>query len=110
MKKRLLVIVVAIVAHAGYVQYYPRLSEASAAEATQSDSVLARAFTNHLSNIQVQGQGLVIKVLPDDNDGSRHQRFIVRLGSGQTILIAHNIDLAPRISSLSEGDAVSFKG
>ena len=55
-------------------------------------------------------QGLVSKVLSDDNDGIRHQRFIIRLSSGQTILIAHNIDLAPRISSLSERDTVSFKG
>ncbi|MBA2590746.1 MAG: DUF3465 domain-containing protein, partial [Gammaproteobacteria bacterium] len=33
-----------------------------------------------------------------------------RLSSGQTILIAHNIDLAPRVSSLNEGDVVSFSG
>lgn len=50
------------------------------------------------------------RVLPDDNDGSRHQRFIVRLDSGQTILIAHNIDIAPRIASLNAGDAVDFNG
>ncbi len=110
MKKLLLVIVVAISAYAGYVQYHSRLLESPAVETAQSDSVLASAFENHASSIQVQGQGLVSKVLPDDNDGSRHQRFIIRLDSGQTILIAHNIDLAPRVSSLGEGDAVSFKG
>ena len=53
---------------------------------------------------------MVIRLLPDDNDGSRHQRFIVRLGSGQTILIAHNISLAPRIQSLTAGDVVEFNG
>ncbi len=30
--------------------------------------------------------------------------------SGQTILIAHNIDLAPRINSVSKGDSVEFYG
>ena len=49
-------------------------------------------------------------ILSDDNDGSRHQRFILRLDSGQTLLIAHNIDLAPRVSSLSEGDGIAFYG
>jgi len=49
-------------------------------------------------------------MLPDDNDGSRHQRFIVRLGSGQTILIAHNIDIAPRVSPLNVGDTIEFNG
>ncbi len=59
---------------------------------------------------QVRGSGEVVRVLPDDNDGSRHQRFIVALDSGRTLLIAHNIDLAPRIYGLSAGDTVSFFG
>jgi hypothetical protein len=75
-----------------------------------SDEALARAFEQHTSNVQVEGQGVVRRVLPDDNDGSRHQRFVVGLSSGQTLLIAHNIDLAPRIVGLHEGDNVSFSG
>lgn len=43
-------------------------------------------------------------------DGSQHQRFIVELSSGQTLLIAHNIDIAPRINSLQVGDSVRFYG
>lgn len=62
------------------------------------------------SGQQVQGEGEVIRILADDNDGSRHQRFIVRLGSGRTLLIAHNIDVAPRVPSISVGDKVSFNG
>ncbi len=48
--------------------------------------------------------------MSDDNDGSRHQRFILRLGSGQSLLIAHNIDIAPRVATLRTGDTVSFYG
>lgn len=58
----------------------------------------------------VQGQGRVIKVLPDDNDGSRHQRFILRLDQDMTLLLAHNIDLAPRLAGLQSGDEVAFSG
>lgn len=59
---------------------------------------------------QVQGAGQVIRILSDDNDGSRHQRFILELSPGRTVLVAHNIDLAPRVPSLREGDRVSFYG
>jgi hypothetical protein len=110
MKNLLLTLIIIIAAYAGYVQHYSLLSDASAAGAAQTDSILSQAFNSHASNIQVQGEGIVAKILSDDVDGSRHQRFIVRLGSGQTILIAHNIDLAPRLSSLREGDAVEFNG
>jgi hypothetical protein len=54
--------------------------------------------------------GTVSRILSDDNQGSRHQRFIVSLASGHTVLIAHNIDLAQRINSLREGDPITFSG
>jgi hypothetical protein len=56
------------------------------------------------------GEGVVVRVLSDDNDGSRHQRFILRLASGQTLLIAHNIDIANRIEALRIGERVEFYG
>lgn len=62
------------------------------------------------SGAQVYGEGTVQRVLADDNDGSRHQRFILKLDSGRTLLIAHNIDLAPRIPALKTGDTVAFYG
>lgn len=52
----------------------------------------------------------VIRILPDDNEGSRHQRFLVKLASGQTILIVHNIDLAPRVAGLEVGERISAHG
>lgn len=59
---------------------------------------------------QVRGSGTVVRILSDDNDGSRHQRFILRLAGGRTLLVAHNIDLAPRIGGIREGDTVEFYG
>ena len=52
----------------------------------------------------------MIRILPDDLDGARHQRFIVQLASGQTLLFAHNIDIAPRIDELKVDDSVRFSG
>ena len=75
-----------------------------------NDSVLQQAYKSQQSDLQVQGFGQVVKVLPDDNDGSKHQKFILKLNSGQTLLVAHNIDLAPRIPNLKVGDSVEFYG
>lgn len=78
--------------------------------ASSADQALAAAFESRRSNVQVQGSGHVTRVLPDDNSGNRHQRFIVRLASGQTVLVAHNIDLANRVASLHDGDPIEFSG
>ncbi|MEB5638414.1 DUF3465 domain-containing protein [Vibrio cholerae] len=75
-----------------------------------NDAVLQQAYQSQQSDLQVQGFGQVVKVLPDDNDGSKHQKFILKLNSGQTLLVAHNIDLAPRIPNLQVGDSVEFYG
>ena len=78
--------------------------------ATSGDAVLAKAFADHADGLEVQGQGTVQKLLSDDVSGERHQRFIVELASGQTLLIAHNIDVAHRVPGLQVGDTVAFKG
>lgn len=77
---------------------------------SQADQALENAYQNRARNHQVSGSGTVVKLLADDNEGSRHQRFILKLGSGRTLLISHNIDLAPRIASLQVGDLVEFNG
>ncbi|WP_297800364.1 DUF3465 domain-containing protein [Arenimonas sp. GDDSR-1] len=77
--------------------------------ATGADSI-AEAYNRRLHDVPVQAEGRVVKVLPDDKQGSRHQRFLLDTGHGHTVLIAHNIDLAPRIDALAPGDRVAFKG
>ena len=84
-------------------------SEASPVADVDNDKI-GRAFARRTSYIQVEGEGTVIRLLADDLEGPRHQRFIVRLPSGQTLLVAHNIDVAPRIDGLAVGDTVRFSG
>ena len=104
MKKSIVTVVVALALYA--FSHFQGVSQPQ----TASDEVFQQAFENRQSDLQVRGSAVVEKILPDDNKGSRHQRFIVRLQSGQKLLIAHNIDLAPRINALQENDPVEFYG
>lgn len=70
---------------------------------------LERAIDNKESGVMLEAAGVVVKLLPDDNEGDRHQRFIIKLPSGRTVLVAHNIDLAPYVP-LEELDIVEIKG
>ena len=74
------------------------------------DLQLQQAYESRQSDVQIKGAGTVVRLLADDNEGHRHQRFILMLSSKQTLLIAHNIDLAPRIPDLRVGDNVQFYG
>jgi hypothetical protein len=87
-----------------------RSDTAYASPSSDAARILAAAYREGRSDVQVLGEGRVVKVLPDDTRGSRHQRFILELDSGQTVLVAHNIDLAPRIDGLARGDEVRFHG
>ena len=70
---------------------------------------MKRSYNKNDTGRWIEETGFVKRLLPDDDDGSRHQRFIIELGSRQTLLIAHNIDLAPRVP-LGMGDRVRFRG
>lgn len=105
MRKLLLIIVAAAVGYLAYARHDTATNPSPQVEAVSSGRIGSEA-----SHSQVKGSGVVSRILPDDNDGSRHQRFILRLQSGQTLLVAHNIDLAPRIDDLKEGDVVEYSG
>lgn len=106
--KRLVFILAVVVAYVAYDRFLiPDLPTSNAPPVSAQPRPSTQQWR---SGQQVQGSGTVVRVLSDDNDGDRHQRFILELGSGQTMLIAHNIDLAPRIESLRNGDTVAFYG
>jgi cold shock CspA family protein len=118
-----------------------------------ADKEFSDAYQAQQSGIQMGGEGVVVEILPDANEGlgypdssiedpsvlgqnvdvseddrfetplpelqsltgdqnsgSRHQRFRLRLASGQTLLVMHNIDAAPRVNALKKGDRVAFHG
>ncbi len=77
------------------------------------NNVIVNAYKQGKSDTQVKGCAVVIKVLPDDTKGHKHQKMIVKLtdvSPKRTVLIAHNIDLAPRVKDLRKGDKISFYG
>lgn len=73
------------------------------------NSALIEAFQGKKSNLFVEGSGVVKKLLPEDNKGSRHQKFLVTISDEQTLLFAHNIDLSKSIP-LVVGDTIEFRG
>ncbi len=67
------------------------------------------AFEHKYNNVMLTVQGRVTKRLSTDTIGNRHQRFVIALPDGQSILVVHNIDDAPRVS-LRVGDEVEVRG
>lgn len=67
-------------------------------------------YAEKASHVQVDDTGQVVKILSDDNEGSRHQRFLVKTASGQTLLFTHNIDLAGRVENIKVGATIDFRG
>ncbi|MEW8027188.1 MAG: DUF3465 domain-containing protein [Candidatus Thiodiazotropha sp.] len=111
-KKIAAVLVILVAGYLGLLQQPGKapLGLPDGAEVSIGDGQITRAFRQRAKDLWVRGEGEVIRLLPDDLDGSRHQRFIIRLDSGQTVLIAHNIDLAPRVDALNAGDSIEFSG
>jgi Protein of unknown function (DUF3465) len=91
---------------AGPVQVQTQGSQTSS---SPGDPVAA-AFAQHTSGRAMVVEGRVDRVLADDQEGSRHQRFVLRTPSGITVLVAHNIDLAPRLEGLREGESLRLSG
>ena len=114
MKKILLIIVLASISIYEAVQQQkntsPNIDSSQVKNVNNSSNSLQKAFKNRRSDFQIQDGGTVIKNLPDDLKGSRHQKFILKNKTGETVLVAHNIDLAPKIKNLKKGDRVDFYG
>jgi len=75
-----------------------------------TQSTLEQAIQQQRSDVQLEVSGTVYKLLADDLEGSRHQKFLIRTADGHSLLIVHNIDLAPRLNSLQNGDLLSVFG
>ena len=67
------------------------------------------AFEGRRSGVWLGARGVVSRLLRDDLEGQRHQRFILRLPDGLTVLVSHNITVAPRVPA-GKGDEVEVYG
>jgi len=110
----LLIIAIGFFLYVAIAQYRPNQSNGSTQQAISSSSsndfILQDAFEHQKSDIQVEGEGKISKILPDDTNGIRHQKMIVVLNSGQSILLTHNIDLAGKVNPIRLGDSIAFNG
>jgi hypothetical protein len=79
-----------------YQYYVPSSQTADYADLTQQGS-LQQAYAAGQSGVWLEARGHISRVLRDDNKGARHQKFILQLDDGHTVMVAHNIDLARRI-------------
>ncbi len=85
------------------------ISADTAIASNSANAAIEQAYKAKKSDVQVEGHGVVVKLLKDDTKGSMHQKFLVRINAQQTLLFAHNIDLAPRVP-VQPGDEISFYG
>jgi hypothetical protein len=109
------VLILLVVLVAGYYGLLPQDSQKLDQRVPhQSDSAsntkLEQAVRQRASDVQMQVSGQVVRVLSDDREGSRHQRFILETAEGRTLLVAHNIDLAPRVKGIGVGDPIEVYG
>ncbi len=84
-------------------------AQTSAGDYQQAVSRIRSATTNPDAKFWTIIQGKVVKLLKDDRKGSQHQRFLVEIAPDITLLVAHNIDLAPRVP-VKQGESVAIQG
>lgn len=70
---------------------------------------IEEALSRQESGFMITLDARVTRTLPDDDEGARHQRFLMELDTGRSILVAHNIDLADRVP-VRTGDALRVHG
>jgi len=81
----------------------------SSKKAQASSLTVLEAFQQRKSRLFLEAQGSVIKLLADDQQGSRHQKFLIKTDDGPTLLVSHNIDLSERVP-LKQGTQVQIRG
>jgi hypothetical protein len=90
---------------------------ATQSEARRAGGTQAKTNDHVIEAIQNQSRvhfleihnAVVKELLPDDNRGRRHQKWIVEIEDGSQILAVYNIDLAPRVP-MNVGDLMTLGG
>jgi hypothetical protein len=105
------VLALALLAAAALFQFIDQGADTAVTQSANGDSArLVQAVEKKASKVWFEGTSFTVrKILPDDTKGSQHQRFLVKRNGLPTLLVAHNIDLAPRVP-IEIGDTVVISG
>jgi hypothetical protein len=76
---------------------------------SENDDSQIVALQEQGGRAEVTGKVRVYKLLAEDDEGLRHERFLVMLSNGRTVLVAHSIDRAPPVPVVA-GDVVVLHG
>jgi len=104
-KKSLIVATLVFLALWLWRDYGPGLPQ----DVTVGDIAVTDLYVQEQSGVLVEIEAKVLRLLSDDKEGSPHQRFILGLSTGHTLLVAHNLELAERVP-LKIGDRVRVRG
>ena len=78
-------------------QYYVPDNPPTGYDSTVDGNAVQQAYASRQSGKWLEARGHIKRVLRDDNEGARHQKFILEMDDGHTVMVAHNVDLARRI-------------
>jgi hypothetical protein len=84
-------------------------SAAGPSQGYADQSQILQAQSQRAEKVEVLFSARVRKLLPDDTKGLPHQRFLLLLENGSTVLVAHDIKYAPKVP-IQEGDMLTIKG
>jgi len=73
------------------------------------DSQAIAAQTDHAIRQEITVVAKVKKLLPEDVVGLPHQKFLIVLSNGTTVLIAHDLKMAPAVP-IKPGDVLCIHG
>lgn len=83
------------------------LTYPSIVDSDQADILTAQRA--HMSKVEITIMAPIYKLLRDDTEGIPHQRFLIWLNNGTTVLIAHDLRMARRVP-VNKGDVVKIHG
>ncbi len=92
-----------------YQYYYLPGSQSVDYDAASAGNAVQQAYAAQRSGLWLETSGRVRRMLKDDNVGARHQKFILEVAGGHTVLVSHNIDLADRVP-VRQGTQLVLRG
>ncbi len=93
----------------GANNYFGNNTNQAVINATLDDQAVLAAQAQHAIKLEVTVVAKVKKLLAEDVQGLPHQRFLIELSNGSTVLIAHDLKMAP-VVPIKPGDVVCIHG